>query len=186
MRNTILTGLALAISAALVVVLSSTFDLGLESAALLGVAVGAVVALVPDRTPVFRVAGFMAGFVIAFVGYAARAAALPDSAGGQAIVVALVVLLCVTATATSLERLPLWSTLLGAASVAGAYEFTFADAVPEMASTSVSTATALLLTVAVGFLAAAFVAPAYSNNRTGDKATEPATPLGDLMTEKSL
>ncbi|NYD59360.1 asparagine N-glycosylation enzyme membrane subunit Stt3 [Nocardioides marinisabuli] len=187
-----MTGASLALVAGLVVVLSGAFGLELESAALLGAALGAVVALVPDRTPLARLGGFVAGFVVAFVGYAVRALALPDSTAGRAVVVVLVVLLCVAVTAASLERLPLWSTLLGAAAVAGGYEFTFAAAVPEMATTSVSTATTLLLNIAIGFTAAAFVAPGHPPRRhattasTATTDTTPTTRLGELMTEKTL
>lgn len=160
MRRTILAGGILAVAAVLVVIVSSALDLELESVALLGGALGAVVALVPDRTPLVRLGGFAAGFLAAWIGYVVRAALLPDTAGGRAVAVGLVVLLCVGITAVSRDKLPLWTTLLGTAALTGAYEFTYAAAPPELASTSVSTATTLLLNVAVGFLAAALVAPA--------------------------
>ena len=159
MRKTIFAGLVLAPAAVLVMWLSAAFDLELESVVLLGAAVGAVVALVPDRTPLFRFAGFAAGFLVAWVGYAVRALLLPDTDGGRAFFVGLVLLLCVAVFAASVGRLPLWSTLLGAATFAGGYEYTFAAAVPEMASTSVSAATSLLFCLAVGYLVAATVAP---------------------------
>lgn len=84
MRRNFLSGLALAIAAVLVVVLSATFDLELESVALLGAALGAVVALVPDRGPGARLAGFAFGFAIAWIGYVARALLLPDTSSGRA------------------------------------------------------------------------------------------------------
>src|SRR4051794_38401167 len=153
MRTTILAGVVLAGAAVLVVLVSSALDLGLESVALLGGALGAVVALVPDRGPLVRLGGFAAGFLVAWIGYVVRAALLPDSAGGRAVAVGLVVLLCVGVSAASFDRLPLWSTLLGTAALSGAYEFTYAAAPPEFASTSLTTASTLLLNVAVGFLA---------------------------------
>ncbi|MEO5710654.1 MAG: hypothetical protein ABIQ59_12620 [Nocardioidaceae bacterium] len=159
MRRTLLAGVVLAVAAVLVVIVSSALNLELESVALLGGALGAVVALVPDRSPLVRLGGFVAGFVAAWIGYVVRAALLPDTSGGRAVAVGLVVLLCVAITAVSRNKLPLWTTLLGTAGLTGAYEFTFAAAPPELASTSVSTATTLLLNVAVGFLAAALVAP---------------------------
>jgi hypothetical protein len=165
MRKTLLAGLVLAVAAVLVVLISSAMDLELESVALLGAALGAVVALVPDRTPLVRLGGFFAGFVAAWIGYFVRAALLPDTAGGRAVAVGLVVLLCVGITAASLDRLPLWSTLLGTAALTGAYEFTFAAAQPEIVTTSVSTATTLLFNVAVGFLAAALFATAGQGGR---------------------
>lgn len=159
MRKTLLVGLVLTVASVLVVVVSAWFDLELESVALLGVCAGAVVALVPDRTPFARLGGFAAGFVAAWVGYLLRAAVLPDSTGGRAVAVGLVVLVSVGVAAASLGRIPVWSTLLGAGALAGAYEYTYAAAPPEVTSTSLSSATALLLTAAVGFLATALVAP---------------------------
>ena len=191
MRRTLVAGLVLAVA---VVLVSSGLDLELESVALLGGALGAVVALVPDRTPLVRLGGFAGGFVAAWVGYVVRAALLPDTAGGRAVAVGLVVLLCVGITAASMDRLPLWTTLLGTAALTGAYEFTFAAAPPELASTSVSTATTLLFNVAVGFLAAALVAPP---SRSRSEVPETPTPsdhrpesaddatLDDFMMEKT-
>jgi hypothetical protein len=159
MRRNLLTGLLLAAAAVLVVALSATFDLDLESVALLGAALGAVVALVPDRGPLAKLAGFTGGFLIAWVGYIVRAMYLPDASSGRAVAVGLVVVACTALAVASVERLPLWSILLGAGAFAGAYEFTYNAAPPELLETSVSTATTMLLTVGIGFLAASVVAP---------------------------
>jgi hypothetical protein len=197
MRRTLVAGVILAVAGVVVVLVSSALELELESAALLGGALGAVVALVPDRSPLARLGGFAAGFVAAWIGYAVRAQFLPDTSAGRAVAVGLVVLLCVGVTAASMDRLPLWTTLLGTAALTGAYEFTYAAAPPEMLSTSLSTATTLLLNVAVGFLAAALVAPtertgpATPSGRqpdpTGDDTGDEAAPsrLDDLMMEKT-
>jgi hypothetical protein len=159
MRKNLLVGLVLAVAAVLVAGVSAWLDLELESVALLGVTLGAVLALVPDRSPFARLAGFAVGFVLAWIGYFLRAAVMPDSTSGRAIVMALVIVLAVAALAFSMGRMPLWSGLLGVAALVGAYEYTYAAAPPEVASTSISAATALLFTVAVGFLATALVAP---------------------------
>lgn len=190
MRKTLLAGLVLTVAAVLVVLASAWFDLELESVALLGAALGAVIALVPDRTPVVRLAGFFAGFIAALIGYFVRAALLPDTAGGRAVAVGLVVLLCVAIAAASMNRLPLWTTLLGTAGLTGAYEFTYAAAPPEVASTSMSTATILLFTVAVGFLAAALIAPAEgpapeSRHKRPVEPHDSDNNLDDLMMEKA-
>jgi hypothetical protein len=190
MRKTLLAGLVLTVAAVLVVLLSATFDLELESVALLGVAMGAVLALVPDRTPAVRLAGFFGGFVAAWVGYLVRAALLPDTAGGRSVAVALVVVVCVAITAATMNRLPLWTTLLGTAALTGAYELTYAAAPPEVATTSMSTATTLLFTLAIGFLAAALVAPAAGEVRPVRRTRPPASAdsdhkLDDLMMEKT-
>lgn len=191
MRKTLLVGLVVTLAAVLVVMVSAVLDLELESVALLGVAVGAVLALVPDCSPLARLAGFGGGFVAAWIGYVARAAFLPDSAGGRAVAVALVIVIAVAIAAVSFGRVPLWAGLLGAASLAGAYEYTYAAAPPEVASTSLSSATALLLTTAVGFLATALVAPATvsavetPSHRRPDEYDDGETYSLDEMMEKT-
>jgi hypothetical protein len=192
MRKTLLAGLLLAVAAVVVVWLSTAFGLDLESVALLGAALGAVVALVPDRAPVFRLVGFGSGFLAAWIGYLVRAGMLPDTAYGRAVAVGLVVALCVGITAASGDRLPLWSTLLGTAALSGAYEFTYAAAPPEVMTTSVSTATTLLFNVAVGFVAAAVVAPAAAGSaKTVERRPRPTkndgatNKLDDFMMETS-
>lgn len=159
MRRNVLAGVCLAVAAGLIVLISSALDLDLESAALLGGALGAVVALVPDRSTGVRLLGFAAGFLVSWIGYVVRAGELPDSAGGRAVAVVVVVLLCVAISAASRDRLPLWTLLLGTAAFTGGYEFTYDQAPPELLSTSVSTATTLLFNVAAGFLAASVFAP---------------------------
>jgi hypothetical protein len=159
MRANLLSGLLLACAAVLVVWSSAALDLDLESVALLGAALGAVVALVPDGSAPSRLAGFGIGFVIAWVGYAARALELPDSSGGRAVAVFFVVIACGVVAAVAHERIPLWSLLLGTAALAGGYELTYTDAPSQMLDTSVSTATTLLFTTGVGFLAASIIRP---------------------------
>ncbi len=157
MRKNLVIGVVLALAAGLIVIISSALDLELESAALLGGALGAVIALVPDRSVGVRLGGFAIGLVFAWLGYAVRAAFLPDSSGGRAVAVILTVLLCVAVAAATNDRIPLWPLLLGTAAFTGAYEFTYNEAPPELLTTSVSTATTLLFNVAVGFLAATLV-----------------------------
>ncbi|MFL6003139.1 MAG: hypothetical protein ACJ72P_10055 [Nocardioides sp.] len=184
MRKSIFAGLVLALAAALVMWLSDFFDLELDSVVLLGVAVGAVVAMVPDRTPLARFLAFAAGFAAAWIGFLVRAALLPDTAGGRAVAVGLVLLLCVAVAALSVGRAPLWATLLGAAAMSGGYEYTYSAAPPEVASTSVSAATSLLFCLAAGYLVAATVAPqtpgAPSDPRPGGEDLE-NTSFDDLM-----
>jgi len=164
MRKELFVGLSLSVAALLVVLISGALDLQLESVALLGGAMGAVVGLVPDRTAAARLGGFIGGFVFAWIGYFIRAALLPDTTAGRAIAVAIVVLLCLGLTLALRGRLPLWAVLLGAGAFAGAYEFTYAAAPPEILDTSVTTATTLLLTVAIGFLSVAWFGPEHEHD----------------------
>src|SRR4051812_15365977 len=123
--NTWYAGAVLALVAMFAVKAGSVLDLNLESVAMLGAAMGAVVALVPDRTPLSRLAGFAAGFVIGWAGYIIRAQFMPDTSTGRAVAVGVVVMLCVAVAALSVDRLTLWTVLLGAGAFAGAYEFTY-------------------------------------------------------------
>lgn len=192
MRTSLLVGLSLALTAALAVLASSWFDLQIESVALLGAATGAALALVPDTTPLARLGGALLGVVASLVGFALRAAVLPDAAGGRAVTVALVVLLCTAVAALSFGRIALWAPLLGAAAFAGAYERIYAAAPAELPDTSVSTLTALLVALAVGFLATTWAAPRTERGprapyaeprprRDGDPRTEPTTDLDTLL-----
>jgi len=159
MRKTLLVGVVLALAAVVVVVLDDLLDLELESVALFGIALGAVVALVPDGTLFRRGAGFAIGVVVALCGYFLRAGLMPDSTSGRAVELAVVVLVCTAFAVASRGHLALWSTLLGAAAMAGAYEYAYNAAPPEIVSTSVSTLTSLFITVVVGFVVAAVAAP---------------------------
>lgn len=172
-------GAVLALGAAATVVLSAALDLGLESVVLLGAAIGAVVALVPDSTPARRLGGAAAGVAVALVGYVVRAGFLPDSAAGRAIVVAAVVVACTLVAAATADRFPLWSLLLGTAGLTGAYELTFAAAPARVLETSVSTASSLALAVALGFALALPAGPSAAPARPEDDATgadDPAQP----------
>jgi hypothetical protein len=164
MRMSVLAGATVAFTAALAVVLGASFGLDLDGYALIGVAMGAVVALVPDARPGVRFTGYLVGVVLMLVGYAARALLLPDTDGGRAVATAAVLALCVVVAVATVGRLPLWSLLAGAATFFGVYEAAFSAAPPEMASTSVTALTALLLTSALGFFAASFAAPAVARS----------------------
>ncbi|GAA1475814.1 hypothetical protein GCM10009623_02600 [Nocardioides aestuarii] len=176
MRKTLISGLLLVAAAFLTVLLGDWLDLDVESVALLGVAAGAVVALVPDAGVGRRLAGFALGVVVTLVGYLVRAAVLPDTTGGRAVFAALVVGLLVVVAAVSLGRLPLWSGLLGAATFAGAFEATYTLAPPRVVENATNTITGLVLCIAVGFAAASLAAPAR------ERATE-TTPHRDEVLE---
>ncbi|VXB69838.1 hypothetical protein [Nocardioides sp. AX2bis] len=167
---TLITGVVLAIGVAVAVGLDAVLDLQVSQVVLSGVLLGAVVGLVPARSIGVRLGGFAVGVLVAFACYLLRAGTLPDAASGLAVAAIATVLLCTAIAAASLDRLPLWSLLLGAGAFAGVYERTFAAAVAETATTSVNTLTALALTVAVGFLVASLAPRA--------NAARPTAPTG--------
>jgi hypothetical protein len=179
MRTSIIGGLLLVVAAPLLVGASSALDLELEPVVLIGTALGAVVALVADRTPGVRLGGFVLGVVLAWVGFLVRAGYLPDTAGGRAAAIAVTLALCVGLAAATRDRLPLWTLLLGAGGFAGAYEATFSAAPPEVVSSSTSAVTSYVVAVAVGFLVCAAVSP------TRRVDTTPDTPVDHVDTHES-
>lgn len=159
MVKTLLGGAILAVFGALTVALGGLLGYELDHVALLGVALGAVVGLVPDRSPLMRVLGFFAGVVIAWAVFALRAAVLPDTSTGRAVATFLAILLCVAVAAASLRRIPMWSALVGAAAVAGAYESVYTIAPSQFLRDSPVALTTVLLAAAMGHLATAVFGP---------------------------
>lgn len=181
MRRTIFAGLILAAATVVTMMIGAVLDLEIESVALLGLTAGAIISLVPDASPGRRVAAFVLGFAAALLGYLVRAALMPDTSTGRAIAAGVVVLLCVGVVAISMGRLPLWATLLGTASLVGAYEITYSEAPPRVLDTSVSSSTALLLCVAVGFLATTVTSAGPTRRDVPASEDADATPINDMM-----
>jgi hypothetical protein len=168
MRAIVLGAAALTVAVGLLLWLGAGLDLEVQGVALLGVLLGGVVALVPDRTPGWRVAGAAIGFVVSFVCYAVRVGMLPDTTGGQAVAAMLCVALVGVVAVLGFGRIPLWSLLLGAGAVVGGYEATYVAAPSDLPNTIFSALTSLLLALAVGLLAGSLAAP------TRAKAEDPA------------
>lgn len=192
MRREILIGGCLAVATALLILASEWLDLDLEAVALFGAAMGAIAAIVPSGSAAGRLVGFLAGFTIAWVGFLLRAAMLPDTSGGRAVAAAVIVLVCTGVALVSLGRVRLWAVLLGAAAFTGAYEYTYNAAPPEVLTTSVSTATSLLLSAGLGWLAVSWLAPELPVTSGKDRSTRPAAqpdgrqtvPLTSMMDDK--
>lgn len=169
MKRHILAGLVLALLTTAIVLFSGP---ELQGVALLGAALGGALGLVPDRTPAQRAAGFAVGFVAAWLGYLLRAAVLPDAAAGRAIAVLVVVLVCLGVAGLTRGRLPLWSALLGAAAMAGAYEATHAADPSSFVPSSATTATSILLAAGAGFLATSVLGVVVVQDREEERAAE--------------
>jgi len=184
-RLDILSGGALAAAVALTVLAGVAFGLELDHVALLGVALGAAVGLVPQGRSAHRLAGFAGGLALAWVGYLLRAAVLPDSASGRVVAALVVVLGCLVVHLVSRHRVPVWSALVGVAALVGAYEETFTAAPPRFLDQSVSAATTVLLAAAAGYLVSAFFAPDPASERTSRETSGPAPfhPVDELTEE---
>ena len=207
MRRSLIAGLVLAVLAALITLMGGWFGSDLEHVALLGAALGGALGLVPHRYGWGRITGFLVGFAAAWIGFALRAAVLPDSSTGRAVATFLVVALCALVCAFSNGRLPLWSALLGAAAIVGAYEEIYTNAPSQFISESPEAATTVLLAAAFGYLATSVVydlmsvqhhedtdgpvaahanSPRRSTTGAADDTGDSARNIDDLMTgEKS-
>jgi hypothetical protein len=145
-------GAAVAALAGILVVHGAFFGADFTRTVVLGVVLGALLGLVPHRSPIERVGGFAVGFIAAWVGYLLRAGMLPDIPLGRGIAVVLV-LSAITAVATATaNRIPLWAGLLGAGTLVGAYEATYVASPSTVSADSLAAATAVLLAVAFGFV----------------------------------
>lgn len=176
MRRSLIAGLVLAVLAALITALGGVFGSNLEHVALLGAALGGALGLVPHQYDWGRITGFLLGFLAAWIGFALRAAVLPDSSNGRAVATFLVVAVCALVCAFSAGRLPLWSALLGSAAIVGAYEEIYTNAPSQFISESPEAGTTVLLAAAFGYLATSVVydlmSSPFASNRAGDDKTE--------------
>jgi hypothetical protein len=145
-------GAILAITAAALIVGGDALGLDLGHFALFGIAVGAVLGMVPSRAAPERAGAWAAGVLAAWAGYAVRLSLLPDTALGRAIAAALVVLLVTAVAALTFGRLPLWAGLLGVASMVAAYE-AMVTGTAAFLSDSTTAVTTLALAAGLGFLA---------------------------------
>jgi hypothetical protein len=152
--RTLVTGTALAVTAFALADQGAIFGADLPHVALLGAAAGAVLGLVPDRMAAARLGGFLTGFIAVWIGYALRAGVLPDIPMGRAIAAVVVVALITIVAVATADRLPMWAGFLGAATLLGSYETTFAATPTSFVSDSMTAVTTSLLAASLGFLVA--------------------------------
>jgi hypothetical protein len=170
MNTRVIKGAVLALFGALTVGFGHLLGLDLDQVALLGVTLGGVIGLVPDRTLGQRITGFAIGFVLAWVGYGLRAGMLPDTPAARALVVFGVIAIAMLIAAASGSRIPLWSCLVGAAAMVGAYEETYTASPSMFLDDSVTAATTVLLAVAMGVLGSALLGEDIVEQRAAEHA----------------
>jgi lysylphosphatidylglycerol synthetase-like protein (DUF2156 family) len=151
MRRSVLAGLLLAVVSGVLIILSEPLSLHVEGVVLLGVAVGALLAVVGDHAAWEKLAAFAIGLVATWLAYGMRAGFLPDSPTGRMVAAVGLIGLLVLVAWLSAGRLELWPMLLGVAALAGAYEFTFTAAPPRFVQESPVALTGVLLAVAFGY-----------------------------------
>lgn len=128
-----------------------------------------MIGLVPDRSLAERIGGFLAGFGLAWIGFAVRAAMLPDTSAARALVVFVLIIVAMGVSLASASRLPLWSLLVGAAAMVGAYEQTYADSPSLFLTDSPVAATTVLLAVAMGIVGTMLLGEEISSRRAAER-----------------
>jgi len=189
MLRRLLSGTALAVCAAAVLLIGRGSEL--EHVALLGAALGGVVGLAPHDQPMGKLAGFVLGFGIAWIGFGVRAVLLPDTTLGRAVAAFLVIFVCGVIAAITAGRVPLWSAMVGAAAIVGAYETSYTLSPPQFLTTSPQAATTVLLAAGFGFIGSTLVnmfitTPGAGPRRgrrsgRGDPLTAGSRTVGSLM-----
>jgi hypothetical protein len=171
--RTLVTGIALAVAAFLLADQGAIFGADLPKVALMGAAAGAVLGLVNGSLPVARLGGFLTGFAAAWIGYALRAGFLPDIPMGRAIAAVVVVGVITAVAVVSANRLPMWAGFLGAATLLGSYETTFAATPTQFVSDSMTAVTTSLLAAALGFLVTVLLAESGGRREPAPDSSEP-------------
>jgi len=162
MVRSLLSGCVLALSAAAVLMIGGGSDL--EHVALLGAALGGVIGLVPHDPPLGKIGGFALGFGVSWIAFGVRAALLPDSTTGRAVAAFLVILVCGTVAAVSAGRVPLWSSLVGAAAIVGAYEASYSSSPSTFLTSSPQSATTVLLAAGFGFVGTTIITTFFKSS----------------------
>lgn len=172
MNTRVVKGVVLALFGALTIAFGHLLGLDLDQVALLGVTLGGVIGLVPDRTLAQRITGFAIGFVLAWIGFAVRASMLPDIAAARALVAFAVIAIAMLIVVATGSRIPLWSALVGAAAMVGAYEQTYAASPSLFVSDSPTAATTVLLAVAMGVLGSVLLGEEVAESREAEIEAE--------------
>ena len=170
MKTRVIKGAVLALFGALTIAFGNALGLDLDQVALLGVTLGGVIGLVPDRSLAQRIIGFAIGFVLAWVGYGLRAGMLPDTDAARALVVFIVIAVAMLIAASTGGRIPLWTCLVGSAAMVGAYEETYTATPSMFVNDSVTAATTVLLAVAMGVLGSALLGEDIAEHREAEHA----------------
>lgn len=153
MGRTFIAGGALILAGVVAIVLDSLLGLGLGFV-LFGIALGGVLGLSRDGTPLGRLGAYSVGFVIVVIAYLGRVLVGNASTLGLIIGVVAVILPVAAVSALTRNRLPLSAGLLGVATVVGAYEAAFLASPQNIQSELLPVASAAIFPVALGFLAA--------------------------------
>ncbi|MGO8886922.1 MAG: hypothetical protein ACLPUO_26155 [Streptosporangiaceae bacterium] len=181
----LLGGLLLAVFALVAYLLPGELGTPAIAYTVLGLAIGAIVGLLPDADPIARLMGFALGLLLAFASYVVRGGFLPYTKWWSAAVV--LVLLAIITGITALFRSSTWfvSMLLGAGTLYGVVELQF-QAAPSAYLASLGLAfLSILFSFGIGYMISAVLGlklvPAAATNAApsgGALATQAAGPAG--------
>lgn len=175
MGKTFVQGLVILVGGIVAVALNQLLNLGLGSITF-GLTIGGVLGLISlnDGGPVGRVGGFVVGLIVAMALFVISILFLNVTFVGQVLALIIGIGLITLICALTGGRLPLWSALLGAALVTGAYQFAFAANPAGLLTELPQYTTMALVPAAFGFLAAVFVADKVAANTQIDEKIDEA------------
>lgn len=148
-------GLVLAVSALVIYLLPGELGTPAIAYTVLGLAIGAIVGLLPDADPVARLMGFTLGILLAFASYVVRGGFLPYTKWSSAGVV--LVLLAIITGITALFRSSTWfvSMLLGAGILYGMVELQFQAAPSAYLASLALAVVSILFSFGIGYMISA-------------------------------
>lgn len=150
--RTLLIGVLATVLAVVVWLVTSAFDLNAPNG-LIGVAAGALLGLIRDRSPLARYGAFLIGLLFGLL------ALVAGMAGWIGFVVAIIILTVISALTGG--RLPLWAMILGSGTLAAMYTSDLVATAWFVLTQYPSTLLLALATSAGGFIAAVFVELIY-------------------------
>lgn len=173
MGRVFLFGCSLAVVAGFLIAGGALLGLAMGNV-LVGVAAGAILALVREHTPVARIGAYVIGLVLTLVFYLLRLALLPQNWAGLAVSIFFLLLIFTVISGLTKGRLPLWAMILAAMVMSGGYESDF-WATPWYAGTQLPTTFACgLVAAAGGFLIVLLVE--WREKRGGVDSKDPMMP----------
>lgn len=174
MARTFIAGLLIAVAAAITLLLNNVLSLDLGSI-FLGIAAGGALGLANDGSPLGRLVAFMAGFFVAMIGYIVRVLVFNESAVGQIMFALLVLGILTVLAAVTGGWVPLWATLLGAATMVGAYELAFQTNPADIQQAIFEYGAKVLVPFTVAFIAALLVpGPKPKKDEAGEQLSDEA------------
>lgn len=153
MKRVLAAGFVLAVLAALAMWIGQMFNISMGNT-IFGVAIGALLALVPGVSPGKKIIGFLIGIFVTLIMFAFQAQFLPLTKDGATIGAFLTVLVLTIISALLHNKIPFWTIVAGIAAIGGAYGTQFLAAPQNFKTESIAALGGVLFVSALGFLGA--------------------------------